>query len=363
LLTDDPATAAAQDQTCLTLTYAPLLGSSTKTVVDDDGGLLDPGDTLTYTITLANSGNRAGTISLVDDLPPAVESFTLLTPVAGTTFTPPPAGANGTGRLDVSGLLLTAGASVQIRFRVAVKADAADGTVIQNAAALSVAERPEENRTLSSAALTVFARPDLTSFTKAVSDPNGGAVVPGDTLVYTLSLTNTGNRAATATAITDVVDANLSNVLVLSGGGTFAAATRTITWTVGSVAVGATVTVAFSAQVVLPLDNGTTIANQATVDSAEVPPPEPSDDPTTAANNDPTVVTVVSAPDLGGTTKTVTDLNGAPFRPGDVVEYAITVPNSGTANASGVVVTDVVDANLTAIQPLDGGTLTDATIS
>jgi uncharacterized repeat protein (TIGR01451 family) len=363
LLTDDPATAAAQDQTCLTLTYAPLLGSSTKTVVDDDGGLLDPGDTLTYTITLANSGNRAGTISLVDDLPPAVESFTLLTPVAGTTFTPPPAGANGTGRLDVSGLLLTAGASVQIRFRVAVKADAADGTVIQNAAALSVAERPEENRTLSSAALTVFARPDLTSFTKAVSDPNGGAVVPGDTLVYTLSLTNTGNRAATATAITDVVDANLSNVLVLSGGGTFAAATRTITWTVGSVAVGATVTVAFSAQVVLPLDNGTTIANQATVDSAEVPPPEPSDDPTTAANNDPTVVTVVSAPDLGGTTKTVTDLNGAPFRPGDVVEYAITVPNSGTANASGVVVTDVVDANLTAIQPLDGGTLTGATIS
>src|SRR5262249_12722532 len=50
LQTDDPSTGTLHDATCFTLTYAPLFGTSAKGAVDDDGGILEPGDTITYTI-------------------------------------------------------------------------------------------------------------------------------------------------------------------------------------------------------------------------------------------------------------------------------------------------------------------------
>lgn len=353
LLTDNTSTPAAPDASCLTITYAPLFGGSSKTVVDDDGGGLEPGDTLTYTIQLANSGNRQGTITLTDPMPAAVENFTLLTPLLGATFTPAPAGVNGTGELSVTGLAVAPGTTATIQFRVRVQALAADGTVVVNSAQMTVAERVAENRILTSAALTVFSRPDLSGLSKSVTDLDGGTVEPGDTLRYDLGVTNTGNRPATMMVLTDPVSVNLTTITVV--GGVFDPGTRTITWSVASLAIGETFNASFTAVVVSPLANGTVIDNQATIDSVEASPAEVSDDPATVAGNDPTRVTVVSAPNLAAAQKSVVDLDGGTFEPGDIVEYTLTVSNAGSAIATDVDITDPVDANLTAVTPQDGG--------
>ena len=77
--------------------------------------------------------------------------------------------------------------------------------------------------------VTVKAAPELSTATKTVVDANGGEVAPGDTLDYTVTVPNTGDMLARGTTITDVVDPNLVDV-VPADGGTFAAATRTVTW-------------------------------------------------------------------------------------------------------------------------------------
>ncbi|MFH0901415.1 MAG: hypothetical protein V2A73_12375, partial [Pseudomonadota bacterium] len=357
LPTDDPATVATQDATCFAVSYAPLFGASLKQGVDQDGGLLKPGDTIAYTITLTNNGNRTGTVSLVDSMPEGVEGFSLLTPIVGSEFLPPPAGAYGTGRFSVSGLAVAAGATITIRFTVMVKADASDGLAIANQAALTVVERPEEDRTLESAPLLVVSRPDLSGLVKRVVDLNGGTVEPGDTLRYDLEVTNTGTRSALAAVMTDKASEYLTGLAVVDGPGVIDRPTNTITWTWATIAVGELVRASFTARVVAPLANGTPIRNQAVLNPGAPLPLVLSDDPATPAADDETVVVVISAPNLSSSTKRVLDYNGGPAEPGDRLRYSIRVTNSGSETASAVVVTDEIPVELGDLEVLDGGTL------
>src|SRR5213075_85478 len=124
-------------------------------------------------------------------------------------------------------------------------------------------------------------------------------------------------------------------------------------WTNPSLAATASMSVSFTAQVVTPLANGTTIPNQASIGALEPTASAVSDDPSTATLDDPTIVTITSAPNLSTTAKTVLDVNGAPVRPGDALEYSLAVTNTGTAIATNVIV----------IVPQDGGVLMGSTIT
>ncbi|MCK5797501.1 MAG: DUF11 domain-containing protein, partial [Deltaproteobacteria bacterium] len=248
LKTDDPTISGTEQPTCFALFYRPNLSTSTKQVLDVNGGLLEPLDVLRYTIRLANTGNRSATISLVDDLPPSVTSFSLLSTTPGAVFSPPPGGAHQTGRLDVTSLPIAAHSTREIVFQVKVAAAAADATAIQNCVAFTVAERPSENGRRCSQILHVFARPDLSQSDKRVVDDNGGDLYPGDTITYTLSVHNSGNRPATTALLHDRVATSLTAVTPLDGGA-YNASTRIVTWTLGSLAPGATATRRFQAKV------------------------------------------------------------------------------------------------------------------
>ena len=104
----------------------------------------------------------------------------------------------------------------------------------------------------------------------------------------------------------------------------------------------------------MPLANGTSIANQGSIAFGATT--LKTDDPSTPAAADPTVVTVLSHPNLSGTEKTVAGAAaGKKVGPGTTLTYTITIPNTGSADALNVIVTDPIDANLEAVQPLDGG--------
>jgi len=131
-----------------TVTIDPNLSTSTKSVVDLNGGEASPGDTLRYTITLNESaGGQAINVSLTDDVPDNVTFAGFVSIPAGATssFTAAPAGANGNGIVNVSGITVPASGSVTVVFDVTVMDGTLPGTTIDNTATLTNPNGPENN--------------------------------------------------------------------------------------------------------------------------------------------------------------------------------------------------------------------------
>ncbi|MCB2148771.1 MAG: DUF11 domain-containing protein, partial [Deltaproteobacteria bacterium] len=120
---------------------APDLSTSTKTVIDQNGGNLYPGDVLRYIITLVESAGMPATgVRVTDDIPAHISGFTIVSVPTGAddASTYAGTGPNGTGFLDVSGINLAANDSGTIIFDVTVDASAVAGTIIDNTAVVTV---------------------------------------------------------------------------------------------------------------------------------------------------------------------------------------------------------------------------------
>jgi uncharacterized repeat protein (TIGR01451 family)/MYXO-CTERM domain-containing protein len=131
--------------------------------------------------------------------------------------------------------------------------------------------------------------PDFTASTKTATDINGGLVLPGDVIQYTISASNTGNDASSVTVINDALPPQLTfvpgSITITAGDNSgvktdiagddqaeYVAATRTVVVRAGmganatvggSIAAGGSTVVTFQAKV-----NGGvtgTVSNQATV--------------------------------------------------------------------------------------------------
>ena len=133
----DAANNTASD---LTVVIGPDLSTSTKTVVDLNGGEPDPGDTLRYTVTLVESaGLAAPGVSVVDDLAAELENLAVVSipPGATNASTGAGTGANGTGRLDIGNIFVPANGSVAIVFDARIAAGTPPATPIDNAATVT----------------------------------------------------------------------------------------------------------------------------------------------------------------------------------------------------------------------------------
>lgn len=117
----DPAVVVASD-----------LSTSTKAVVDLNGGEADAGDTLRYTITLRESaGVAAPAVSVTDPLPPNTTSLAVVSIPPGAIDSSTPA------QLDVSGIAVPPSGAVTIVFDVVIAAGASPGTPIDNTATVT----------------------------------------------------------------------------------------------------------------------------------------------------------------------------------------------------------------------------------
>jgi uncharacterized repeat protein (TIGR01451 family) len=127
-----------------TAVLRPDLSTSTKTVLDPNGGEVDPGDVLRYTITLVETGGAAATgVDVLDDLPANTAGFTLLgVPAGATNNSTPTGGANDAGLLDLRNITVPAGGSVAIVFEVTVIATTSAGATIDNAATITQPNGP-----------------------------------------------------------------------------------------------------------------------------------------------------------------------------------------------------------------------------
>lgn len=182
---------------------------------------------------------------------------------------------------------------------------------------------------------------------------------PGDTLRYTVVVTNPDDAfdaSATGVGFSDAAPANTAlvtgsvtttqgTVTTGNGGGDTSVAVN-----LGTIADGASATITFDVVIANPLPAGVTqVSNQGTVTSDSLTG-LPTDDPVPPGSTDPTVTPVVADPlvTAAKTATLVTDVNGNGLvNPGDTLQYTIVITNNGNEGASGVLFTDSAPANTT----------------
>ena len=120
---------------------APNLSTSTKSVLDINGGDVQPGDILRYTINVNETGGLATTASITDDIPLNTTWVGLVSKPMGALdiFYAAPLGANFNGQLSVTNINVLANGSASVVFEVMVNAGVPAGTVISNSATITAA--------------------------------------------------------------------------------------------------------------------------------------------------------------------------------------------------------------------------------
>ena len=308
--------------------------SVTKT---DSPDPVNPGGTITYTITVANAAgsSNAATVALSDPLP-AETTFVSLSSPGGWSCTTPAVGANGTVSCSIASL--ATGGSAVFTLTVAVDAGTPAGTVITNTATVTSASTDPNPGNESGTATTdvVVSTADLSVTKVDTPDP----VDPGTNLTYTITVTNAGPDAAASAELSDTLPAGTTFVslsapagwscttpAVGSGGNVFCS--------IGSLPVGSAVftLVVQVAPSVLP---GTEITNLASASSAVLDP-----DPKNQIGSATTVV--AGSADLSVAKVDTPD----PVAAGSSLTYTVTVTNAGPNSAGDVALNDPLPAGTT----------------
>jgi len=293
-------------------------------------GVAEPGEQLTYTITLTNTGGSAVTGYGVEDRLDPNTSF--VSADNGGTF--------AAGVVAWSGLTIPANGSLTLTVVVQV-ADPLPAGVTQVANVAYETGTPPPSCPPAGGQCVVVPTAGAVTIAKSVRDANGnGLAEPGEQLTYTITLTNTGGSAATNYGVTDPLDANTTFVSADNGG---QYAGGVVTWSGLTVPANGTLTLTVVVAVNDPLPSGVTRIGNVAYQTGTTPP-DCSTTPQPANCTGIEVPPPAGVPQLQITKTADTDT----LTPGGTVVYTITVRNVGTADATGVTVSDPIPAGLDA---------------
>jgi len=151
------------------------------------------GDVVTYTITLANSGEGEATGVVMTDILPVEVSF-------GGWLVQPAGAIQANGAVTWTGDIPATPGQVVLAFTATVGTDPAYvGRTVTNTATF-VSDNAGTHSDGAVFAIIAAPEPDLSTSTKVSAYP-GQRVMPGDLVTYTITLNNTGDGNATATCI------------------------------------------------------------------------------------------------------------------------------------------------------------------
>ena len=298
-----------------------------KTSTPADGSVVDPGETITYHVTVTKTGGVDPTdVVVVDDLTDVVDH------AGDPTFTAP---AGTHAAYDASSHQLTwtidqLSGSATLDYTVTVDQDALGATLVNHVTSTGSSNCPANPQQESDDCVTTHYTPKWT-LAKSSAPATGAQVLPGDKVAYTLTVENTGPATLTGATVQD----NLSDVLDNAGwnddastsSGSASLSGSTLTWALGSVEPGQSATLTYSVTVDDDAD-GATLQNVAT--------------PTTAGGSCATVggcETTQHTP-AWTLTKTSNPANHQQVLPGDKIAYTLTVENTGPATLTGATVQD-----------------------
>ncbi|MBI1748686.1 MAG: DUF11 domain-containing protein [Acidobacteria bacterium] len=273
------------------------------------------GSTIAYTLNYSNQGTAAAqNVTLVDTLPAGV-TFVSATAPAGVTFTQAP------GSVTFTIGTLAAGANGTATVSVMVNVTGGD---LLNTAKISTttAETVTSNNT--STCTTSVTAADVT-ITKSAP----ATVISGNDLTYTLNYKNQGNAAAENVKIVDTLPAGVTfKSATAQAGVTFTQAAGVVTFTVGTLAAGATGTATITVTVNTTTTGGTLINN------VEISTTTPESNPN---NNKAQASTDVLSADV-----TITKSAPLTVISGNDLTYTLNYKNQGTAPAENVKIVDTL---------------------
>ncbi|WP_431074041.1 DUF6923 family protein [Microbacterium phyllosphaerae] len=282
--------------------------SVTKTA---SASVLDPGDVITYTVTVVNTGQAAYTAAspaaFTDNLSGVLDDATYNDDASS--------GASVTGSvLNWSGAI-PVGGSVSVTYSFTVNDPRSGDQNLTNAVVPLGGGHCAEDCSVSSVVRSY-------TVSKAAST---GIAIPGSVVTYTVTVTNTGDAAYTAQSpatftddMSDVVDDATYNGDATNGA-TYAA--PTLSWA-GAVPVGQSVTVVYSVTVNAPRTGDSDLTNSVIPGDGEC------EDCETVTDVQSFSVVKTASSDI--------------VIPGDVLEYRIVVTNTGN-----VAYTDAAPASFT----------------
>ncbi|WP_272513840.1 DUF7507 domain-containing protein [Bacillus cereus] len=298
----------------------------------------DIGETLTYSIALANIGNIAATNVIYTD---PIPSGTTFIPGSVTVNGVTQAGANPANGIPIGSI--AANSTTTVSFQVLVPSIPQTNPILNSGTTtyqyIPVPNQPAVSGTDTTNIVSTQVNNATVSMTKAV-DKNFADI--GDTLTYTVSFTGTGNTNANNVIFTDVIPTGTTFVLnsLTIDGTTQVGANPANSVNIGSIPTGTTKNVTFQVVVnTIPVSNvvsnGSSASYQYTVN--------PSQSPVTKNISSNLVSTQINNANV-----TLTKSTNKQFATiGETISYTILITNSGNTSATNVQLTD----------PLPNGTI------
>jgi uncharacterized repeat protein (TIGR01451 family) len=201
----------------------------------------------------------------------------------------------------------------------------------------------------------------VTTATLAViksSSPSAATVGPGETILYTIAVTNNGSAPETNATVTDTltnatlvpgsvrVNRRPASDTVITSGAAF-----------GTIPAGGAATITYSATVLASVSSGATVTNSATA-GGDIP----CSGPVCTASSPPNSVQLP----ILSVVKSIDALTRDTVLLGQTVTYSMTITNTGTGPAAQVVLTDPVPVGVTPLAgsvTLNGGAAAGATVA
>ncbi|MDD5041680.1 MAG: hypothetical protein PHX87_04730 [Candidatus Peribacteraceae bacterium] len=284
--------------------------SITKT---DHQTVVEPGATLTYTVSVTNTSQvNASNVTVTDTLPGLVAFLN--------------ASDGGTNN-GWTGLSIAAGQTKVLTMQVQVNAQAPNGSILTNSASVS-GQTAQDQTTVQFTVQNV----DLT-----IQKTGPATVNRGGTVSYGIIVTNIGTATALNAVVADVIPPGLtfagglsSTDCLLNGAGTSVLCNNF------SLAAGQTKTFTITFNVLTTVTCNAIVRNTATVST--------SNDMNGGNNTSQTVSTTVLCPVLSADLQIQKSVHQTSVNMGGWLNYTLTVTNAGPENASQVVISDSMPA-------------------
>ncbi len=305
-----------------------------------DKNFADIGDTLTYTVSFTGTGNTNANNVIFTDVIPTGTTFVLnsLT-IDGTTQV----GANPTNGVNIG--LITTGSTKNVSFQVVVNTIPASNVVSNGSSAsyqytVNPSQSPVTKNISSNLVSTQINNANVT----VTKSTNKQFATIGETISYTILITNSGNTAATNVQLTDP----LPNGTILTPGtvtlnGVLQNVNSLVALPIGTIPGGATFTLSFQVTVINITGQNPIINNAFASYLYTVNPSLPPTSKTTNSNSVTSTIRLANLQATKSVDKTFAEV-------GDVLTYTFALTNDGNVAANNVVLSDSI-ANGTAFVP------------
>ncbi|PFL21912.1 cell surface protein [Bacillus cereus] len=334
--TVDPNGAPATTSTSTNIVTTPVLDAMITMIKSVDQTLVTLGDTITYTTILTNNGNTNATNITFTDLIPD-----------GTTFVSDSVTINGITQLGLNpntGITIGSiapNSSIAIAFQVTATSTPAQNPIANSATAsytfIADPNAPIISRNVTSN--TVFTTINTATILSLKQVDKSFSRI-GDTLTYTVTLTNNGNSSAQNVIFSDTMPSGttfITNTFSINGIPQ-SGANPTNGVNIGPITAGSTVNVSFQVNVTsLPTENP--IINFSSTSYQLVSPP---DAETSISNPVSTQIREAILSMTKNESLSFADIGQTAF-------YTTSIANVGNTDATNIVFTDVLPSGLTFI--------------